>query len=141
MNVHTKLGRLKKIPHCKSAVGCRVLDLVYIHRYAAYDIRRPICDGKIFPTVSIFCKHTSKFTCHLIFSLAERKNHCGKLDIGCSKSESDTCKQPNINEKNGKIRYRKSAVGCCKPHTCVCTVSTLNRLKNDHIFKFYLSLT
>ena len=25
---------------------CRIVDLVYVHMYAAYDIRRPICDSE-----------------------------------------------------------------------------------------------
>ena len=74
-------------------------------------------------TFQIFCRHSSKFTCHPIFSVPDRKNRCRTSDIECRKSESDTCKQPNINEE-GKIRYRKSAVGCRKPHTCVRTLRT-----------------
>ena len=82
----------------------------------ANNIRWPICDGEFFPTFSIFCKYTSKFTCHLIFSIPERRI----LSVRCRKS--DTCEQPNINEKKGKSRCRKSAVGCRMPHTCVHTL-------------------
>ena len=108
--------------------------------YAAYDIRRPICDsefffqpsqyfvnihlnslvirffpshsGKIanlrqrifFPTFSIFCKHTSKFTCHpIFFPPTAEKSPSYILGVGCCKPESDTCEQPNINEKKGKV--------------------------------------
>ena len=93
---------------------------VYVHMYVAHNIRRPICDGKFSPTFSIFCKHMSKFTCHPTFSLPERD----RIDIavGCRKSESDTGKQPNINEK-GKIHRLKSAVGFREPQTCVCTTN------------------
>ena len=77
--------------------------------------------ANFFPTFSIFCKHTSKFTCHPILYPPERKNRCRKLGAGCCKLELDICKQPNINEKKGKNRCRKSSVGCRKPHTCVCT--------------------
>ena len=73
-------------------------------------------------TFPLFCRHSSKFTCHPIFSVPDRKNRCRTSGVGCRKSESDTCKQPNINEKEGKIRCRKSAVGCRKPHTCVRTL-------------------
>ena len=75
--------------------------------------------ANFFSTFPIFYGHSSKFTCHPIFSLPDRKNRCRKSDVGCRKSESDTCKQLNINEKKGKDRCRKSAVGCRKPHTCV----------------------
>ena len=78
--------------------------------------------ANFFATFPIFCGHSSKFTCHPIFSLPDRKNRCRKSDIGCRKSESDTYKQPNINEKKGKDRCRKSAIGCRKPHTCVRTL-------------------
>ena len=91
--------------------------LVYVHMYAAYDSRFAMAN--FFSTFPIFCGHSSKITCHPIFSLPDRKNRCRKSDIGCRKSESDTCKQLNINEKKGKDRCRKSAVGCHKPHTCV----------------------
>ena len=70
-------------------------------------------------TFPLFCRHLSKFTWHPIFSVPDQKNHCHTSGVGCRKSESDTCKQPNINEKEGKICCRKSAVGCRKPHTCV----------------------
>ena len=73
-------------------------------------------------TFPLFCRHSSKFTCHPIFSVPDRKNRCRTSGIGCRKSESNTCKQPNINEKEGKIRCRKSAVRCRKPHTCVRTL-------------------
>ena len=87
--------------------------------YVAYDIRQPICDCEFFPPFSIFCKHTSKFTCHPIFWVPDPKNRCRKLGVGCRKSDSDTCKQPKINVKKARNRCRKSAVGCRKPHTCV----------------------
>ena len=78
--------------------------------------------ANFFLTFSIFCKHTSKFTCDAIFSVPDRKNCCRKSDVWCHKSDSDTGEQRNINEKVWKIRCRKSAVGCCKPHTCVRTL-------------------
>ena len=59
--------------------------------------------------------HLNSLVIRFFGSLSEKKS---PLHIGCRKSESDTCKQPNINEE-GKSRYRKSAVGCRKPHTCV----------------------
>ena len=77
--------------------------------------------ANFFPTFSIFCKHTSKFTCDPIFPVPDRKNRCRKLDVWCRKLDLDTCEQRNINEKVWKIRHRKSAVGCREPHT------TLNR--------------
>ena len=61
--------------------------------------------ANFFLTFSIFCKHTSKFTCDAIFSVP------------------DTCEQQNINVKVWKIYCCKSAVGCRKPHTCVRTLS------------------
>ena len=88
------------------------------------DGRFAICN--FFLTFSIFCKHPSKFTCHPIFWVPERKNRCCKLGVGCGKSESDTCKQPNINEKKGKNRCRKSAVRCREPHTCVCALRVMS---------------
>ena len=85
--------------------------------------------ANFFPTFSIFCKHPSKFTCHPIFSVPERKNRCRKSGVVCRKSESDTCKQPNINEKEGKNRCRKSAVGCRKQHTWVHTLTFYCKVK------------
>ena len=96
--------------------------------YAAHDTEWSICDGELFSTFPIFCQHSSKFTCHPIFWVPEQKNCRRTLDVGCRKSESDTCKQPNINEKDGKSRYRKSAVGCRKPHTCVRRLSVTGLL-------------
>ena len=95
--------------------------------YAAYDIRRPICDGEFFFQPSQFSVdiHLNSLVIRF-FSLPDRKNRCRKSDVGYRKSESDTCKQPNINEKKGKDRCRKSAVGCRKQHTCVRT------LRYDH---------
>ena len=87
--------------------------------YVAYDIRRPICDGEFFPDFSIFCKHTSKFTRHTIFSLPEQNKCCRKL--GVANRSRDTCKQAKINEK-GKNCCRESAIRCRKPHTCVRTL-------------------
>ena len=71
---------------------------IYTCMYVAYDIRQPICDREFFPTSSIFCKHASKFTCHLIFSLPEQKNLCRKSGVRCRKLESDTCKQHKYEE-------------------------------------------
>ena len=70
-----------------------MLDLVYVLMYTAYNIKWAICDGKYFLTLSIFCKYSSKFSRHLIYSLPVRKNQCHGSDVGCLKSESDTCKE------------------------------------------------
>ena len=72
--------------------------------YAAY-ICHPICDSNFLVLPNI-CRHTSKFTCHLNFSLPDPKNsHC-KSDVGYKKSASDTCEQPYINVKDKKLDLR-----------------------------------
>ena len=120
-----------------SAITYPFPSLLYKYFLKSYNFRisvstRPICDCEFFPTFSIFCKHTSKFTCHPIFWVPDRKNRCRKSGVECRKSASDTCKQPKINEKKAKNRCRKSAVGCRKPHTCV---RTLRHFKSDLHFK------
>ena len=81
--------------------------------------------GNFLPTFSIFCKHPSNSLVIRFFG-PRGENCCHKLGIVCRKSESDTCKQPNINEKKGKNRCCKSTVGCHKPHTCVRTLRSLS---------------
>ena len=100
------------------------------HKSTHTCMRLTTSDGRFvmanfFSTFPIFCGHSSKFTCHPIFLLPDRKNRCRKSDVGCRKSESDTCKEPNIDEKKGKDRCRKSAVACRKPHTCVRTLTKI----------------
>ena len=118
-NINEKEG---KSHYRKSAVGCR--KSMYTWMWLTTSDGRFAMEN-FFPTFSIFCKHPSKFTCHPIFSVPERKNRCHKSGVVCRKSESDTCKQPNINEE-GKNRCRKSVVQCRKPHTCVCTLSRIH---------------
>ena len=94
--------------------------------YTCMRLTRP--DGRFsmanfFLAFSIFCKHTSKFTCDPIFSVPDRKNCCRKLDICCRKLDSDTCEQRNIMRRFGKFTVANRAVGCLKSHTCVCTLT------------------
>ena len=106
-----------------SAIRTRKHGLPYKSTYTC--MRRTTSDGRFaianfVSTFPIFCRHSSKFTRHpIFFGQRSNKNRCRTSDVGCRKSELDTCKQPNINVDEGKIRYRKSAVGC---HTCVHTL-------------------
>ena len=129
MNVHRKLGRLKKICHRKLAVGCRKLHTC-VHRLRGYKLsvsvhthvcglQHPAADlrQRIFSlTISIFCKRTSIFTCHPIFSLPEWKNCRRKSGFGYCKSESDTCNYKDrkcaVNE-NPSVRIESAGSKTC----------------------------
>ena len=42
-----------------------------------------------------------------------------KIAVAHQTSDVTNRNKPNINEKGEKSRYRKSAIGCRKPHPCV----------------------
>ena len=75
--------------------------LIYVHMYAAYDIRWPICDSEFcFNLPNILLTFIYIHLSSYFFGPRSKKS---LSHIGCHKSESDTCKQPNINEREGKI--------------------------------------
>ena len=105
----------------KVVTGFKVSVCTHCMRLTKYDGR--------FATAN-FCRPSQYFVnIHLnslvirFFSLPEQKNRRHKSGIGCRKSESVTCKQPNINMKKGKNCCHKLAVGCHKLLTCVHTLS------------------
>ena len=90
--------------------------LVYIHMY----MRLMTSDGR-FAMANFFQPSQFSVDIHLN-SLVIRFFRSQTEKITVANGMSDTCKQPNINEKKEKDRCRKSAVGCRKPHTCVRTL-------------------